>query len=206
MKKIWIPQLITTLMLLWALTPDNPYGYYILLRLVCCTLFAFLALQAVAQDKQCLAWTLGITAAIYNPIIRVHFTREIWSVVNIVTIIIAVTSIFILKSEKQNKEENPSGQELESHNYRLGKELINGSKSKKLHSRILLLSFFLVFMPLLLCYGVWAQIRALEIIRQYDNVVMKGLVATVFILPMSIIFYCGAFASSALADWYIKRN
>jgi hypothetical protein len=100
-KFIWIPQFIATLMLLWALNPENPYGYYILLRLVCCAIFAFLTLQALAQDKQGWAWTLGITAVVYNPIIRIHLTREIWSVINVVTIFIALATIFVLKSEKQ---------------------------------------------------------------------------------------------------------
>ena len=31
MKRIWISQAIATVMLLWALNPENPYGYYILL-------------------------------------------------------------------------------------------------------------------------------------------------------------------------------
>ena len=101
MKKIWIPQVVATLMLLWALNPENPYAYYILLRWVCCSLFAFLAVQAIAQEKQGWAWTLGTTAVVYNPILRIHLTREIWSVVNVVTIIIAVASIFAFKSEEK---------------------------------------------------------------------------------------------------------
>lgn len=110
-KSIWIPQVIVALMLLWALNPENPYGYYILLRWVCCAIFAFLTIQAFSQEKQAWAWTLGITAVVYNPIIRIHLTREIWSVINVVTIIIALVSIFLLKSENQIK--NQSNQENE---------------------------------------------------------------------------------------------
>jgi hypothetical protein len=97
MKKLWIPQGVVTLMLLWALNPANPYGYYVLLRWVCCGAFVFLATRAVAFGVQSWAWTFGIMAGIYNPIIRVHLNREIWSVVNVVTIIVAVASIFALK-------------------------------------------------------------------------------------------------------------
>ena len=50
MKRIWIPQVITICTLLWALNPHNPYGYYILLRWVCCGVFAYLAFQALNQD------------------------------------------------------------------------------------------------------------------------------------------------------------
>jgi hypothetical protein len=38
-------------------------------------------------------------AVIYNPIIRIHLTREIWSAVNIATVAIATLSIFVLKRE-----------------------------------------------------------------------------------------------------------
>ena len=88
-------------MLLWALNPENPYGYYILLRVVCCIAFAYLAVQAVGQDKHGWAWMLGAIAVIYNPIISIHLTREIWSVVNIATIIFALVSIFALKPKKE---------------------------------------------------------------------------------------------------------
>jgi len=85
-------------MLLLALNPENPYGYYILLRWVCCPVFAWLAVESHARDKQGWMWVLGVTAAVYNPILPVHLTREIWSVVNVGTIVVAITSIFLLKS------------------------------------------------------------------------------------------------------------
>ena len=103
MKRIWIPQVIASIMLLWALNPGNPYGYYILLRLVCCGVFVFLALQALAHEMRGWTWVLGITALVYNPFFRVHLTREIWSVVNVVTIVIAVASIVRLPRQDDSK-------------------------------------------------------------------------------------------------------
>ena len=97
MRRIWVPQLMICLMVLWAFNPHNPYGYYVLLRLVCCGVFAYLAFKAFAQEQIGWVWLLGITAAVYNPIIPVHLTREIWSVANIITIGIAVASVFVLK-------------------------------------------------------------------------------------------------------------
>ncbi len=102
MRKIWIPQVLASLMLLWALNPANPYGYYILLRWVCCGLFAYLAFYALEHEKKEWVWVLGITALIYNPFFRVHLNRELWSVVNILTAGIAVTSIFTFKGRKNN--------------------------------------------------------------------------------------------------------
>ena len=99
-KRLWIPQVICVPMLLWALNPNNPYAYYTLLRWVCCGVFAYLAHQSIEQKKQGWVWLLGITALIYNPIFPVHLNRELWSVVNVVSIGIAVASIFAFKVKK----------------------------------------------------------------------------------------------------------
>lgn len=104
MRRIWVPQVVAGLMLLWALNPDNPYGYYILLRWVCCGIFAFLAFRAFEQQNQGWVWVLGITAAVYNPLFRVHLTREIWSVINVLTIGIAVASVFAITRRGENEK------------------------------------------------------------------------------------------------------
>jgi len=79
MEQIWIPQAIVCLMLLWALNPNNPYGYYTLLRWICCGIFVFLTFQAQAihLGPKGLARGLGSTALIYNPIFPIHLTRPI---------------------------------------------------------------------------------------------------------------------------------
>ena len=98
-KRMWIPQLIAVVMLLIALNPSNPYGYYTFLRFVCCAVFAYLAFLAFEQKKHLFAWLLVVTAIVYNPIIRVQLTRDIWTVVNMVTIIIAIVAAIFLKRE-----------------------------------------------------------------------------------------------------------
>lgn len=102
MKRIWIPQIVACVMLLWALNPHNPYGYYILLRWVCCGVFAYSAVQAsvLGSEKQGWVWVFGITALIYNPIFRVHLNRELWQILNVVTVVILVASFFMLKLKK----------------------------------------------------------------------------------------------------------
>jgi hypothetical protein len=97
MNRIWRPQVAASLMLFWALNPDNPYGYYILLRWVCCGIFAYLAVQTFREKNESWTWILAITAIIYNPIFIIHLTREFWIVVNLVTIAIAMASIRVTK-------------------------------------------------------------------------------------------------------------
>ena len=63
-----------------------PYAYYMLLRLGMCGVFAYLAYTASQSNEQGLAWVLGITAVIYNPFAPLHLGREVWTVINLVTI------------------------------------------------------------------------------------------------------------------------
>lgn len=84
-------------MLLWALKPDNPYGYYALLRFVCCAVFTFLTFKAIAQRKEGWAWVFGVAAAVYNPFFPVSLSRDLWTIVNLFTVGLAIASIFVLK-------------------------------------------------------------------------------------------------------------
>lgn len=97
-KYSWTPQVILIIMLLGALNPNNPYAYYVLLRWVCCAILIFLVVQAISKEKTLGAWILGLFAALYNPIIPLHLDREIWSTINIVTIVMLLGSIFYLRT------------------------------------------------------------------------------------------------------------
>jgi hypothetical protein len=103
MRRIWIPQLTASAMLLWALNPGNPYGYYVLLRWICCVLFVFLATQAFVRNKYGWVWTFGILTGIYNPIFRVHLNRETWSIINVLTMLVALASIYALRTKDEAK-------------------------------------------------------------------------------------------------------
>lgn len=97
MKPTWIPQASASLMLLIALNPGNPYSYYTVMRFVCCGCFIFLAILASEQKLARWPQVFGVLAVIYNPLIRIHLDRSFWSVVNVVTIGIALASIKAMK-------------------------------------------------------------------------------------------------------------
>jgi|SRR6266850_1503246 len=90
-------------MLLWALVPVNPYGYYIILRFAICGISIYLAFRAHELERTTWIWPFVIAAIVYNPLIRVHLTREIWSVVNIATIVLFAWAIFTLKPKGELK-------------------------------------------------------------------------------------------------------
>ncbi len=101
-QRIWYSGVIASHMPLWALNPDNPYGYYI------CSVGLsppprLLGIQGIGQEQQGWGWVLGITAVVYNPVIRVHLNREIWSVVNLITIGVAVASIFAINFSEEKR-------------------------------------------------------------------------------------------------------
>ncbi len=106
MRRIWVPQVIVTAMLLWAQNPENSHGYYILLQWVCCLLFTYLTVFALAEDNKGLAWLMGITAIIYNPIIPTFFTREVCSVINVAILLFVIPLSFFIKGE-MNEEPSP---------------------------------------------------------------------------------------------------
>jgi hypothetical protein len=93
----YIPQIVAILMLLWALNPENPYGYYVLLRIVLCGICSFLAFRALEIRNDKWVWILGLTAVIYNPIIRIHLTRDVWSAVNMATILVLAVTVGALR-------------------------------------------------------------------------------------------------------------
>ena len=72
-------------MLLLALG-DMPYGYYILLKIAVCATFVTLAIglkETGAGGLMLVAWAF---AALYNPIIRIPFSKDTWSAINLLTI------------------------------------------------------------------------------------------------------------------------
>jgi len=54
------------------------------------------------------AWVFGTAAGIYNPILRVHLNRPIWSVVNVLTIAVLIVSVVddFKKRKRINSEQS----------------------------------------------------------------------------------------------------
>jgi len=69
-------------MLLIAIPPVWPYGYYTLLRLVVCgaSIYALFYLPRISPG---IAVGLVLTALLFNPIIPVHLSKPIWIPIDI---------------------------------------------------------------------------------------------------------------------------
>lgn len=76
-----------------------PYGYYMLLRLVACGVFAFAAFVSFDRKHKTLPWVYGLLALLFNPIIKIHLPKETWAFVDIAAAILLLT---IAKAVKSN--------------------------------------------------------------------------------------------------------
>ena len=76
-----------------------PYGYYTLLRLVACAVFAYGAFVAFARSKKVLPWIFVFLAVLFNPIIKIHLPKEIWVVVDIAAAAFLVANARVLKHD-----------------------------------------------------------------------------------------------------------
>lgn len=70
-----------------------PYGYYTLLRISAFMVFGLLAYDAYTKGGKALPWLLGFMALVFNPLIKVHFPKEVWAVVDVISAVILVTTI-----------------------------------------------------------------------------------------------------------------
>jgi len=72
-----------------------PYGYYMLLRLVACGVFAWAAFITYEKNEEILPWVFGILAIIFNPIVKIHFPKEFWAVIDV------CSGVFLLLASKK---------------------------------------------------------------------------------------------------------
>jgi len=75
-----------------------PYGYYMLLRLVACGVFAFAVFIAFDRKHKLLPWVYGFMALVFNPVIKIHFPKEMWAVVDIAAGILLLATAKVVKS------------------------------------------------------------------------------------------------------------
>ena len=95
-------------LLILALLP-LPYGFYNLLRLVVGVVSAWLAYEQWKHDDAVSGWVvaLGTAALLYNPLLPIHLTREIWMVLNLVTAGLFLGHLRALKSYLTTQEQYP---------------------------------------------------------------------------------------------------
>ena len=88
---------IASALLLLALFDGWQYGFFTVLRFVVFGSTAYVAYLAYQDQKEGWTWFLGAIAVVFNPFIPVYFTRDIWLIVDFITAVMLVVSVFVLK-------------------------------------------------------------------------------------------------------------
>ena len=102
----FVPSLIVAVMLLLALV-EWPYGYYQLLRFVICGVGVYVAYTAYNWQKMWAMWLFGFIALLFNPLIPIHLSTELWQSIDVICAILFIVVVFILeKPIKEKQEEN----------------------------------------------------------------------------------------------------
>jgi hypothetical protein len=103
MKRLLVPQFILVSILLWLKIAANTHGYHIILLWVVCVLFLYLAIFAYVWDYKKLAWILGITAVIHNPILLITANSEICETFKLVTLVLVIPLSLLIKYQRPQK-------------------------------------------------------------------------------------------------------
>lgn len=99
-----ILSLVAALMLLGSLV-RWPYGYYQLLRFVVCGVGVYVAFVAYKWQKLWATWLFGFIAFLFNPIIPIHLSREIWQPIDAGCALLFFTIAFVLKKPVKEKKQ-----------------------------------------------------------------------------------------------------
>lgn len=88
---------ITLAILLLVCLLDMPYGYFQLVRFIAMIGFGYLAFKTYDSKKEISAFLYGALAILFQPILKISLSRDIWNVVDVI-----VTAGLIISSLKKS--------------------------------------------------------------------------------------------------------
>ena len=98
-----IPCLMAATLLFGALG-RWPYGYYTLLRIISCAAAAFTVFCFWGTRHSWATWAFGIIAILFNPLIPIHLSREIWQPLDVVAACAFILGGLALRIEDRDQE------------------------------------------------------------------------------------------------------
>lgn len=88
---------IAAIFLFSALIDGWPYGYFTLLRFIVTTVAVYIAYASYIEGKEIWTSIFGFIAILFNPIIPIYLTREIWLPVDFTVGVFLIASMIFLK-------------------------------------------------------------------------------------------------------------
>lgn len=84
-------------LILLAFMEGWSYEFFTLLRFVVCGSTAYVAWLAYKDQQEKWSWLFGAIAILFNPLLPIYLTREIWVVIDFITAIFLLFAILKLK-------------------------------------------------------------------------------------------------------------
>ena len=84
------------ILLVLAVPPMWPYGYYVFLRVFICGASAYLAYLGFDENKEMWGLIFVVIAILFNPFIPVYFNKDIWVVIDILVAAVFFASMFVM--------------------------------------------------------------------------------------------------------------
>jgi hypothetical protein len=81
---------------------DMSYGYYVLLRFAVATVAVFVVVVAVKIDRTWAAWTFGLAAVLFNPIVPIGIGQPAWHVLDVV-----LAALFLIVAARIHRLPSP---------------------------------------------------------------------------------------------------
>jgi len=97
MNRYQILSIVAGILLLLAIPPVWPHTFYQILRWVVCVVAFINAIRAFDENKQGWTWTMGILAAVFNPIEPFTFVKETWVAIDMFAAGLMFVSTFKIK-------------------------------------------------------------------------------------------------------------
>ena len=96
-----IPSLLAAAFLLLA-TLDLPYGYYTFLRIAVTGVALYVAYSGYKWGKTWALWTFVTVAMLFNPLIPVHLTKDVWFPIDLVTAAAFVLAAVVVSAPSES--------------------------------------------------------------------------------------------------------
>jgi hypothetical protein len=91
--------LIAACLLLWAILPINPYGYYQFLKIIICGMSIYFASNSKDKNQEKWFYIMIFFAILYNPVFPIHLKRSWWQIINLFTGITMLVYYFKQKND-----------------------------------------------------------------------------------------------------------
>jgi len=96
--------LITSALLLIAVAP-MPYGYYQFIRIAITLVASINAFELYNKNKSTLLIVFVLISILYNPIIPIHFSKETWMPINLITAVFFGVVTLVSKNKEVGEED-----------------------------------------------------------------------------------------------------